>query len=329
MTSQVIGFQKRHSSSGAVLDDVALDMPEQRLRTAGCWWALPDDLVAATGLSARRLPGAAHAAEHAAIGMLPLFATCDRWDVGGVSTARHPDTDKLTVVVHDAAPGGAGFAARGYDAMADWLVATRDAIAACGCDQGCPACVQSPKCGNGNSPLDKSGAVTLLTTLLAQYPGLTGPAHASRRTVTGHDRPITSTRTGTATVTRTAPSCTPQPTTSTPLRRATCTASAQGARPRTWACAAASAARSAPVAALCRAPTTPAHHPATMATASTITMTMTASTVLDPRCSPPGRLARRRLTARPLRAAPRPMPQQAPRLLRRTDPAGVAPLPAQ
>ena len=171
VTSQVIGFQKRHSSSGAVLDDVALDMPEQRLRTAGCWWTLPDDLVAATGLSARRLPGAAHAAEHAAIGMLPLFATCDRWDVGGVSTARHPDTDKLTVVVHDAAPGGAGFAARGYDAMADWLVATRDAIAACGCEQGCPACVQSPKCGNGNSPLDKSGAVTLLTTLLAQYPG--------------------------------------------------------------------------------------------------------------------------------------------------------------
>ncbi len=103
--------------------------------------------------------------------MLPLFATCDRWDVGGVSTARHPDTDRLTVVVHDGAPGGAGFAARGYDAMADWLVATRDAIAACSCEQGCPACVHSPKCGNGNSPLDKSGAVLLLTTLLAQHPG--------------------------------------------------------------------------------------------------------------------------------------------------------------
>jgi DEAD/DEAH box helicase domain-containing protein len=171
VTTQVVGYQKRNLSTGAVLAEVPLDMPEQRLRTAGCWWTLPDDLVAATGLAARRLPGAAHAAEHAAIGMLPLFATCDRWDVGGVSTARHPDTDRLTVVVHDAVPGGAGFAARGYDAMADWLAATRDAIAACACDSGCPACVQSPKCGNGNALLDKPGAVALLTTLLGQSPG--------------------------------------------------------------------------------------------------------------------------------------------------------------
>ncbi|MGA7688833.1 MAG: DEAD/DEAH box helicase [Jiangellales bacterium] len=171
VTSQVIGYQKRHPSSGAVLAEVALDMPEQRLRTAGCWWTLPDELVASTGMPARRLPGAAHAAEHASIGMLPLFATCDRWDVGGVSTARHPDTDRLTVVVHDAAPGGAGFAARGYDAMVEWLTATRDAIGACPCEQGCPSCVQSPKCGNGNSPLDKAGAVVLLTTLLSQSPG--------------------------------------------------------------------------------------------------------------------------------------------------------------
>lgn len=171
VTTQVVGYQKRNPSTGAVLAEVALDMPEQRLRTAGCWWTLPDDLVAATGLAARRLPGAAHAAEHAAIGMLPLFATCDRWDVGGVSTARHPDTDRLTVVVHDAVPGGAGFAARGYDAMADWLAATRDAIAACPCDSGCPACVQSPKCGNGNALLDKPGAVALLTTLLGRSPG--------------------------------------------------------------------------------------------------------------------------------------------------------------
>lgn len=166
VTSAVVGYQRRHLDSRAVLADVPLDMPEQRLRTAACWWTLSDDAVGRAGLAPRRLPGAAHAAEHAAIGLLPLFATCDRWDVGGVSTAHHPDTDRLTVVVHDAYPGGAGFAERGFEAAQVWLTATRDAIAACRCVDGCPSCVQSPKCGNGNSPLDKDGAVVLLDELL-------------------------------------------------------------------------------------------------------------------------------------------------------------------
>jgi len=170
VTRRVVAYQKRRWDTGAVVADVAVDMPEQRLRTAACWWTMPDDLVAASGVGPRLVPGAAHAAEHAAIGLLPLFATCDRWDVGGVSTARHPDTERLTVVVHDAHPGGAGFAARGHEAALPWLTATRDLIVQCRCSDGCPACVQSPKCGNGNAPLDKSGAVALLTTLLAQAP---------------------------------------------------------------------------------------------------------------------------------------------------------------
>ena len=101
---------------------------------------------------------------------MPLIATCDRWDIGGVSTESHPDTQRCTVVVYDGHPGGAGFAERGFDAAEQWWRATRDLIASCGCDSGCPACVQSPKCGNGNEPLDKRGAVLLLDSLLSGTP---------------------------------------------------------------------------------------------------------------------------------------------------------------
>ncbi|HNI70784.1 MAG TPA: DUF1998 domain-containing protein, partial [Marmoricola sp.] len=98
--------------------------------------------------------------------------TCSRWDIGGVSTARHPDTGLMTIFVHDGYPGGAGFAERGYWAAEKWLTATRMAISACECPDGCPSCVQSPKCGNQNNPLDKAAALTLLGML---PPGPHGP----------------------------------------------------------------------------------------------------------------------------------------------------------
>ena len=108
--------------------------------------------------TASALPGALHAIEHAAIGMLPLFAICDRWDVGGVSTACQADTGLPTIVVYDAMPGGAGVAELGYEAADRHLPATRESVAACPCDDGCPSCIQSPKCGNGNDHLDKRAA---------------------------------------------------------------------------------------------------------------------------------------------------------------------------
>jgi DEAD/DEAH box helicase domain-containing protein len=171
VTRRIVSFLRRKMPSGEVLSEEPLDLPEQTLETVAVWWTLPSDVLDAAGLPAVDLPGAAHAAEHASIGLLPLFATCDRWDIGGVSTAVHPDTGQLTVFVYDGHPGGAGFAERGFGAAASWLAATREAIASCRCEDGCPSCVQSPKCGNGNEPLHKAGAVRLLDALLAHAPG--------------------------------------------------------------------------------------------------------------------------------------------------------------
>ncbi|HSE09155.1 MAG TPA: DEAD/DEAH box helicase [Nocardioidaceae bacterium] len=168
VTHQVVSYLKRRVPSGEVLGEEPLDLPERALDTKAVWWTLPPALLEEAGLDDKDLPGAAHAAEHAAIGLLPLFATCDRWDIGGVSTALHPDTGQLTVFVYDGHPGGAGFAERGFDAAAEWWTATREAIDACACEDGCPSCVQSPKCGNGNNPLDKHAAVALLDVLLRE-----------------------------------------------------------------------------------------------------------------------------------------------------------------
>ncbi|HET6940393.1 MAG TPA: Zn-binding domain-containing protein, partial [Nocardioides sp.] len=170
VSHQVVSYLRRRQPSGDVIDEVPLDLPVQTLTTQAVWWTLDDAMLEETGLLSADLPGAAHAAEHCAIGLLPLFATCDRWDIGGVSTARHADTGRLTVFVYDGHPGGAGFSARGFDAARAWLTATRETIRSCGCPDGCPSCVQSPKCGNQNHPLDKSGAVRLLDVLLADAP---------------------------------------------------------------------------------------------------------------------------------------------------------------
>jgi len=170
VTHQVVSFLRRRG--GRVLGEEPLDLPPRQLRTRAVWYTVSLELLEAAGIGWADVPGAAHAAEHAAIGLLPLFATCDRWDIGGVSTALHPDTGTCTVFVYDGHPGGAGFSEQGYLRRADWLRATRDAIAACECPAGCPSCVQSPKCGNGNEPLNKALAVRLLEVVLRS--GLAG-----------------------------------------------------------------------------------------------------------------------------------------------------------
>jgi DEAD/DEAH box helicase domain-containing protein len=171
VTHQVVSYLRRRLITGEVLGETRLDLPPRTLRTRAVWWTMTEDQLDAAALDPDIVPGALHAAEHAAIGMLPLFATCDRWDIGGVSTALHPDTLLPTVFVHDGHPGGAGFAERAFHTARPWLSATRDAIAACECETGCPSCIQSPKCGNGNDPLHKAGAIRLLTELLRQSRG--------------------------------------------------------------------------------------------------------------------------------------------------------------
>ncbi|MGY5765561.1 DEAD/DEAH box helicase [Brachybacterium sp. DNPG3] len=165
VTDQVTGYQVRDVYTQAVLAQHPLDLPARTLTTKAVWWAIPADTARDAGIEPAELPGALHGAEHAAISMLPLLATCDRWDIGGVSTALHEDTDEPTIFVYDGAPGGAGFAERGADDAAAWVRATADMIGECACAAGCPACVVSPKCGNGNEPLSKAGAARLLDLL--------------------------------------------------------------------------------------------------------------------------------------------------------------------
>jgi DEAD/DEAH box helicase domain-containing protein len=165
VTDQVTGYQVRDVFTQAVLAQHPLDLPPRTLTTKAVWWVVPRERTDGAGIPAEELPGALHAAEHAAISMLPLLATCDRWDIGGLSAAQHEDTGEPTIFVYDGAPGGAGFAERGADDAAAWVRATADMIAECRCESGCPACVVSPKCGNGNEPLSKAQAVTLLALL--------------------------------------------------------------------------------------------------------------------------------------------------------------------
>jgi DEAD/DEAH box helicase domain-containing protein len=167
VTRQVTCFTRRRADDGAPLGETPLDLPPRHLLTRAVWWTVSPagrDQLTAAGTD---LAGAAHATEHAAIGLLPLFATCDRWDIGGVSADLHPATGRLSVFVYDGHDGGAGFAERGFQAVRDWLSATRQAISGCDCEAGCPSCVQSPKCGTANHPLSKRGAVALLDMLLA------------------------------------------------------------------------------------------------------------------------------------------------------------------
>lgn len=166
VTNQVTSFVRKLVSTNEVVGETPLPLPPVTLETKAVWWTLSPALIARAAVSMKDLPGGIHAAEHAAIGLLPLVATCDRWDVGGVSTPMHEDTGATTIFIYDAYPGGAGITERGFRSAERLLRATLETIKACRCSHGCPSCVQSPKCGNGNEPLDKTAAAALLAAIL-------------------------------------------------------------------------------------------------------------------------------------------------------------------
>jgi len=163
----VTGYLRRRLN-GEVIDFVELDMPTQTLDTVAVMCTITPEALQDNGILPLAVPGSLHAAEHAAIGLLPLVASCDRGDIGGVSMAVGPEDGIPTIFVYDGYPGGAGFAERGFRSLGTWWGATAAAIEACECPSGCPSCVQSPKCGNGNEPLDKAGAIKVLRLVLAR-----------------------------------------------------------------------------------------------------------------------------------------------------------------
>ena len=166
VTQQVTGYQRRNSLTRELIANVDLDLPATHLMTRGFWYVIEPAILEAARVDDKAGPGALHAAEHAGIGILPLFALCDRWDVGGVSTMWLTETSAPTIVIYDAFPGGAGVAELGFAAADRHLAATLEVIEGCRCEDGCPSCVQSPKCGNLNEPLDKAAAIRLLHAIL-------------------------------------------------------------------------------------------------------------------------------------------------------------------
>ena len=166
VTIDVVGFKKYRQFSEEMIGEEALDLPTITFPTVALWFDVPSRAISRIAEKAMDFAGGLHAVEHAAIGILPLFALCDRNDIGGVSTPLHPDTGRAQIFIYDAYPGGIGIAEKGFEMITELWEATRNVIAECPCEDGCPSCVQSPKCGNNNKPLDKAAARVILRELV-------------------------------------------------------------------------------------------------------------------------------------------------------------------
>jgi len=168
VTENITSYEVRRLFSHALISKNPLDLPPQTFETVGFWIEIEPMLETKVRKAGFDFMGGIHAVEHALISMFPLFAVCDRNDIGGISTPMHPQIQKGAIFVYDGYPGGIGLAAHGYDIILPLIERTKELIASCGCSQGCPACIHSPKCGSGNKPLDKAAAIELLRYLSAE-----------------------------------------------------------------------------------------------------------------------------------------------------------------
>ncbi len=168
-TEQVTAYQKKSLTDNQPLEMVELELPRQSFYTEGLWFSLPDDMVEA--IEAPLLAGGLHAAEHGLIALLPLYAMCDRWDIGGLSTEFHWQTGGPSIFLYDGHPGGIGITRAGFGRFEELVRSSRDLVSSCRCSDGCPSCIQSPKCGNLNEPLNKQAALYILERMVDQMEG--------------------------------------------------------------------------------------------------------------------------------------------------------------
>ncbi len=175
VTQRILAYEKRRLHTQELLGVIPLELPPQVFETVGLWLTIADPLKAAVGAAGLHFMGGIHALEHALISMFPLFALADRYDIGGISHPHHDQVGGAAVFIYDGYPGGVGLAARAYEIIQPLLEKTRELIAACPCEDGCPSCIHSPKCGSGNKPLDKAAALQIAEMLLGRRPAAAEP----------------------------------------------------------------------------------------------------------------------------------------------------------
>jgi DEAD/DEAH box helicase domain-containing protein len=166
VTTRVTGYERRRVRGQELLGTEPLELPPTSFETRSLWLELPDEIPEALQQAGRHVMGGLHAVEHAALALFPLFALCDRFDVAGITYRHHPELGHAAIFLYDGQEGGVGLAAGLFDRIEALLEATRERLRDCECETGCPGCVHSPRCGNGNRPIDKAGALDALDLLL-------------------------------------------------------------------------------------------------------------------------------------------------------------------